>query len=57
MIELRRQQRSLSQEMHRVSEKMNHILSQKGVDRLETNAGMLVRKQLNDGDWEWTLEL
>ncbi|MCR5093347.1 MAG: hypothetical protein K6B72_05185 [Lachnospiraceae bacterium] len=56
ILELRKQQRSLTKSIKGVERELSALFDNAGIDALETDLGMLVRRKKEDG-YEWLIEI
>lgn len=57
ILELKRQQRSLDQNIRKVERELQAIFDDAGIDSLEIESGILTRRKRADGAVEWVIEL
>lgn len=56
IVELKKQRRGLDKAIGKVEEELEKIFDNAGIDCIETEMGMLVRRKKTDG-YEWLIEL
>ena len=56
IVELKKQRRGLDKSIHKVETELQRIFDSAGIDCLEIEMGMLVRRKQGDG-YEWLIEL
>ena len=56
IVELKKQRRGLDKAIGKVEEELGKIFDNAGIDCIETEMGMLVRRKKTDG-YEWLIEL
>ena len=57
ILKLKKQKRSIDSDIKKIEKELQQLFDNAGIDCLEVEMGLLVRRKKNDGTWEWIIEI
>ena len=57
ILEMKRQKRSLDKNILKIEKEMENIFDGMKIDCLEIELGLLCRRKMENGDYEWIIEI